>query len=125
MKTLLTTTIIFLLASFNVKAQETQRYNLPPGAVSNLKTTEVIDYSFKLRKNLRNNNQNNSNFLSNYSKNDLETMSQNNPEAYKYFMTANEYYNNLSENVKKIYTIDELWYIYIYDQNLKESLKTL
>lgn len=125
MKTLLTTTVIFLLTSFNVKAQEMQRYNLPPGAVSNLKTTEVIDYSFKLRKNLRNNNQISSNFLSHYSENELASMAQNNPEAYKYFMTANDYYNNLSENVKKIYTVDELWYIYIYDQNLKEHLKTL
>jgi hypothetical protein len=37
-------------------------------------------------------------------------------------MAAVRYFGTLSDRVKKIFTIEELWHIYKFDQALKEKL---
>ncbi|MCE3279506.1 MAG: Protein of unknown function precursor [Bacteroidetes bacterium] len=120
---------LFLMLTFScstsVFSQE-KTVNLPPGAVINIKSYVSIDYSYKLVEIPSSEPLNyiQGDFLKEISK-DLADMKVNAPESYKYYTIAQAYYNGLSNKVKTTFTIDELWYIYYYDQKLKNQLQDI
>jgi hypothetical protein len=101
-----------------------QQFNLPPGSA--LKgDVKVIDYSYKLENIEKYENFSfKEDYLNEFSSEDLQQMKSQSPASYDYYMQAVRYFTLLSERVKKIYTIDELWHIYQFDQPLKEKLTT-
>ena len=112
--------------SGNLIAQENQSFNLPPGSVFHPKTFQEIDYSYKLNQLGSNGAENTeADFLKEFSKDDLRDMELNSPESHRYYITARDYYNSLSGKVKATFTIDELWYIYKFDQKLKNTLQNI
>jgi hypothetical protein len=59
------------------------------------------------------------------SKEQLESLKEIDVVNYKYYTTANAYFDSLSKKIKEMYTVNELWYIYVFDQNLKNKLLTI
>lgn len=121
---------LFVLGMFvctSVSAQQTAKFihdgreiNLPPGAKFNSKRFKYIDYSEKLgapgKEKIK------KNFMSDFSKEDINNFKTKYQKDYKYYQEALAYFNKLSDRVNKIFTVDELWYIYVYDQELKNKL---
>lgn len=119
--------IFFLLSSLSIFSQnnlsETKKVNLPPGGLMPLKF-DFIDYSYKLD-NISSNTvklQEEKNFLQEFTDADLLEMKTNSFNKYQYYMKANDFYNNLSNTIKNLYTIQELWYIYSFDETLTNKL---
>jgi hypothetical protein len=119
--------VLILLASMLCQAQNSTAhdFNLPPGVVLQKKGVEVKDLSYKLTTDGYQNNQLAQNFLKKFSEQELNQMEKNKGEDYLYYKIANEYFLSLSDKVRKIYTYDELWYIYMFDKQLKEKLTTI
>jgi hypothetical protein len=123
--------LIFLMASgFACFSQNTvddlKKINLPPGTILSPKF-EFIDYSYKLNYISSNTSGNggNKNFLQEFSEVDLTEIKDNTPEKYQYYLKAQDFYNDLANNVKSLYTIEELWYIYMYDVELTNKLRAI
>jgi hypothetical protein len=57
--------------------------------------------------------------------NNLNEMKEINSESYNYYLKAANYFQNISEKVKALYSAEELWYIYQFDATLTETLKTI
>lgn len=106
------------------KLNSSDKFNLPPGAVFNPKTYSQIDYSEKLYSS-NNKESLNKNYLHEFSPKEIEEMKVKYPKDYVYYNDALNYFNSLSDKVKKTFTVDELWYIYIFDQKLKNTLTTV
>ncbi|HSD14382.1 MAG TPA: hypothetical protein VLB74_07015 [Flavobacterium sp.] len=100
--------------------------NLPPGSRLHPKA-KIYDLSFKLNKSAENVSylQSDLKFLKELSNEELENQKNENPEYYTYYMTGKSFINALSSKVKGIYTETELWYIYAYDQKLKNMLTAI
>lgn len=100
--------------------------NLPPGSSMPIKF-EFIDYSYKLDNvsSTKCNSLEEKNFLEEFSEEDLIEMKLNSVEKYQYYMKAKSFYNNLSNKIKTLYTIDELWYIYMFDLKLTNKIKSI
>lgn len=101
--------------------------NLPPGSRLHPKA-KIYDLSFKLNKNGFENVsylQSDLKFLKDLSDVEIENQKTENPEYYAYYMAGKKYINELSSKVRNIYTVTELWYIYAYDQKLKNTLTTI
>lgn len=121
-------TFLLILLSFQlVQAQKAtaNNFNLPPGVVLSKKGIELNDLSYKLNDDNFMNNEVSNNFLRKFTESELKDMENSKGEDYYYYKSANEYFNSLSEKVRKIYTYDELWYIFMFDQNLKQKLTTI
>lgn len=103
-----------------------KKINLPPGSVLSPKF-EFVDYSYKLNYLTSNNSatKENKNFLKEFSEADLTEIKDNTPEKYQYYLKAQDFYNDLANNVKSLYTIEELWYIYMYDVELTNKLRAI
>ena len=102
-------------------------FNLPPGVVFSKKFVTTLDLSYKLngQENRQTYNDADLKVGKNLSKEQLESLKEIDVVNYKYYTTANAYFDNLSNKIKAIYTINELWYIYVFDQNLKNKLLTI
>lgn len=98
-------------------------FNLPPGAVFHPKAFQEIDYSYKLSQDGINSVE--KDFMYEFTDQEIIELKTVYKEDYKYFKAALEYFDCLSDKVMQIYTVDELWYIYKFDQKLKEKLKTI
>jgi hypothetical protein len=59
------------------------------------------------------------------SKEQLEALKQIDSVNYEYYTKANIYFESLSKKIRELYTVNELWYIYVFDQNLKNKLLTI
>jgi hypothetical protein len=132
MKKLLITTVftiwclLFYCISFGQTNQKNiKNYNLPPGVVLHMKGIEEKDFSFKLNTLDFEKNELADSFLRKFSPEEINQMETEKGEDYYYYKTANEYFLSLSNKVRKIYSYDELWYIYMFDQNLKNKLTTI
>ncbi|HET6245739.1 MAG: hypothetical protein H0V01_11810 [Bacteroidetes bacterium] len=102
-------------------------YNLPPGTVFNPKTYKKIDYSYKLN-GVSNNaifDVESTNLLSKYTEEELFKIKISDPASYNYYTSLKKYHENLSQKVKTIYTLEELSYIYVFDQELKNRLQNI
>jgi hypothetical protein len=121
----------FLLSCFFISLSPQlfgqESYNLPPNFVIYEKTFTYKDYSYKL------NNQpdfstvsiTDEKFMKDLTPENFKDMERNDPDSFVYYTEALDFYKSLSDTVKAIYTGDELWYIYMFDQNLKSKLTTL
>lgn len=112
-------------ASFGAFSQtKISEHNLPPGSVLKPKTDTNIDYSYKLSEIPPQSPQNAiyDDFLKDWSAEDLEITKNKEPKLYAYLIEAQNYHNALSDKVKVTFSFDELWYIYVFDQELKNEL---
>lgn len=136
MKKLLITTVFTILCqlfcyySYGQTDQKsinnsTNNYNLPPGVVLQMKGIKEKDLSYKLNSVDYQNNELAVNFLRKFSLEEINQMEIEKGKDYYYYKVANEYFLSLSDRVRKIYSYDELWYIYMFDQNLKNKLTTI
>jgi len=119
--------IFTLFVCVTATAQQTGKFtyegreiNLPPDAVFRPKFFKLIDYSEKLS--TVKNQSLNKNFMSNFSKEDIHNFKTKYQEEYAYYQEALAYFDKLSNKVNKALSTKELWYIYIYDQELKNKL---
>lgn len=119
--------ILLLISSSFVFSQarlnEERAINLPPGSVMPFKF-DFIDYSYKLDNisSIKVESYEKDNFLFEFSEEDLIQMKERAPEKYRYYMKANDFYINLSNKIRTLYTIQELWYIYSYDDQLTNKI---
>ena len=125
------TTLLFIIAFFClniVKAQEskTSNYNLPPGCVLKQKV-KLYDLSHKLEGKVSALNFSDSDLLvvKNIPSNQLEEFKNTDPEYYNYYIKGLSFFDSLSNKVKQTYNSTELWYIYVFDQDLKNRLLTI
>ncbi len=100
-------------------------YNLPPNVVLPKKGVEQIDLSFKLNSVDYQKNELADNFLRKFSAEEIQQMELEKGKDYYYYNSANKYFMSLSEKVRRIYSYEELWYIYMFDQSLKMKLTAL
>lgn len=105
----------------------TQNYNIPPGFVFTMKFDTTLDLSYKLNGNANLKSYNDSEIRVGkiLSPEQLESLKGIDIANYEYYSSANLYFDTLSEKVKELYTKNELWYIYVFDQNLKNKLITI
>ncbi len=126
-KTTLLIFIAFLCLNF-VKAQEskTSNYNLPPGCVLKQKV-KFYDLSYKLDRKVSSHNFSDSDLLvvKDISSNQLDEFKNTDPEYYNYYIKGLSFFESLSNKVKQTYNSTELWYIYVFDQDLKNRLLTI
>ena len=117
---------MLLLVSTNATFAQTKNsdYNLPPGSVLRPKTDTQIDYSYKLNEIPLQSPVNPvfEDFLKDWTVEDLEVTKNTEPKLYAYLMEAQSYHQALSDKVKVTFSFDELWYIYVFDQKLKNEL---
>jgi hypothetical protein len=101
-------------------------FDLPPGNILLPKNYVQIDYSYKLNDiSLEDVIPVYDDILKEYTQEDLNTMKTDSPERYAYFMRVKSYFDNLSDKVKVTFSYDELWYIYIYDKDLRLKLTSI
>lgn len=102
-------------------------YNLPPSVVFSKKIITTLDLSYKLNGSPNKQDYNDSELRvgKKISKEQLESLKEIDVVNYKYYTTANAYFDSLSKKIKEMYTVNELWYIYVFDQNLKNKLLTI
>ncbi|NQY31235.1 MAG: hypothetical protein HRT69_17435 [Flavobacteriaceae bacterium] len=119
--------IFTLFVCATAAAQQTGKFtyqgkevNLPPDAVFRPKFFKFIDYSEKL--NTVNNQSVNKNFMAEFSEEDIQKFETIYQEDYTYYQEAVTYFNKLSDKVNRALTVKQLWYIYMYDQELKNKL---
>lgn len=103
-----------------------ENYNLPPGYVLSSKRT-ILDLSFKIdkTKSVQNYDSTDLKVLKNLSSEQVEEYKDKLGDYYYYYKEGIAYINTLSKKVKDIYTVEEIWYIYIFDQKLKDKLLTI
>ncbi|WP_131387691.1 hypothetical protein [Flavobacterium suncheonense] len=101
-------------------------YNLPPGAKL-LPKAKIYDLSFKLNKNATNVSyqQSDLKFLKEFDAGAIEQLKNEDPKYFAYLSEGENFIKSLSPKVRTIYTDTELWYIYAFDQKLKNTLTTI
>jgi hypothetical protein len=109
------------------KERVSDSYNLPPGFVFSKKFITTLDLSYKLNgiSNSQTYHDNDLRIGKNFSNDQLLSLKEIDQANYKYYTTANIYFESLSKKIKEMYTVNELWYIYVFDQNLKNKLLTI
>lgn len=97
-------------------------YNLPPGYRLD-PNRNVIDLSFKLEgKTLEKDVTQEIKFLKQVTDDELNLTSS---EYQNYIREGREFIDSLSQKIKSIYNEEELWYIYAFDQKLKNQLSLI
>jgi hypothetical protein len=124
MKKYISTLFFFLVSILLGYAQDIKDFNMPPNTSFAPKLFQKIDYSYKLN-DASINEPIERNYLLKFSEIQLEEIKSKDLVTYNYYSTANNYFNSLSNFVKRKFTVKELWYIYIYDQKLKNKLLTV
>ncbi len=134
MKKLILNTVFILLCYLSCGfsyGQNTEiasdKYNLPPGFVFSKKFITNLDLSYKLNGtlNLQSYEDSDLKIAKNFSSDQLESLKEIDQLNYEYYTTANVYFESLSKKIKEMYTVNELWYIYVFDQNFKNKLLTI
>lgn len=138
MKKLLITAVYIILCVFfcpylfgqnkeDVQNNSISNYNIPPGVVFPKKFITTLDLSYKINGtiNLQSYNDAELRVGKKLTKEQLESLKQIDSLNFEYYTKANIYFDSLSKRIKDLYTINELWYIYVFDQNLKNKLLTI
>jgi len=120
--------IIFtLFVSATTIAQQTGKFtyqgrevNLPPDAVFRPSHFKFIDYSDLLHR--VTNQAVNKDFMAEFSEEDIHNFKTIYQDDYAYYQEAVAYFDKLSDKVNKALSKKQLWYIYMYDQELKSKL---
>lgn len=124
-KTMKKLLIIFgLLMLTNAVFGQEKKYNLPPNQILNPKAKTNLNYSYKLSEIAIANvdNYKEANFLYEISEEEMNIFKSKDLNTYNYYLEANNFYNKLSKKVKVVYSVDELWDIYIFDEELTKKL---
>ncbi|MES2545476.1 MAG: hypothetical protein V4548_11355 [Bacteroidota bacterium] len=102
-------------------------FNLAPGMVFSPKKVNLIDYSFMLEQipTVEPKKFMNDDFLKIIPKEKLDYWKSSEPQVYQYYATAKNFYDNLSNKVKSVLSVDVLWHIYFYDVKLKNQLQSI
>ena len=111
---------LFLIVA-SLSFGQNSNYNLPPGYRFHPEKAHILDLSFKLdgKTLAKPIDQNQLEFLKNISEEELKSA----PVEYQnYIKEGRRFINSLSKKVRNIYTEKELWYIYAFDQKLKNKL---
>jgi hypothetical protein len=119
---------LFLAISFCINAQnDTESYNLPPNAKLYNKTNVNKDYSHKLYDNPNYDQVKKveSDFKFFLTDENYADMQANDQISFRYYKEAEAYFDGLSHKVKALYTAEEIWHIYYFDQKLKNHLTTI
>ena len=124
MNKILVLTLLFSLVTFS--QDSLTKFNLPPGCVLKQKT-QLFDLSYKLEGKAPSHNFSELDLLvvKDIPSNELDSFKNIDPEYYNYYMKGISFFDSLSNKVKQMYTINELWYIYVFDQELKNKLLTV
>lgn len=116
--------MLFLVGIANLNYAQTNNrngnYNLPPGYYLN-PNQQIFDLSFKLdglvlEKEIP------ASQLQVLKEISDEQLSETSLEYQQYVQAGRDFINSLSDNVKSIYREVELWYIYVFDGELKNKL---
>jgi len=99
---------------------EGKEFNLPPDAVFRPKHFKFIDHSEKLSS--VTNQSLKKDFMYDFSQEDIHNFKTKYQDEYAYYQEALAYFDKLSDKVNRALTVKELWYIYIFDQELKNKL---
>jgi len=99
---------------------EGKEINLPPDAVFSPNSFKFQDYSSKLG--TVTNQSLKKDFMSDFSKEDIHNFKTKYQKEFSYYQEALAYFAKLSDRVNRALSTKELWYIYIYDQELKNNL---
>jgi hypothetical protein len=110
-------TLTGLLSYGQIKSE----FNLPPKSKFIPKLYKDVDYSYKLYDESINESLE-KNYLSRFNDTQLNNLKIKDYETYLYYINANKFFINLSAYVKSKFTVKELWYIYMYDDNLKKII---
>ncbi len=95
-------------------------FNLPPGAKFYPQKFKFIDYSESFAKEGVQSLE--KDFMKDFSEEDMHNFKTIYKDDYAYYQEALVYFNKLSDRVNRTFTEKELWYIYIFDQELKNKL---
>ncbi len=124
--------VLFCCYSYAQTSEKNQNtslksYNIPPGVVFSKKFITTLDLSYKLdgRPNTLSYEDSDLRVGKNLSNEQLQSLKEIDVENYRYYTAANTYFESLSKRVKEMYTKNELWYIYVFDQDLKNKLLTI
>jgi hypothetical protein len=115
--------LFILLYSISSFSQIPGHTNLPPTEKKSIGKYKYIDYEYKLKEN--NKEPIEKRWINKYSDKEFKDLKNTNQELYNYYYNANRYFERLSNRVKSTYTLEELWYIYMFDQGLKNKLSTI
>ena len=118
--------IAVCILTLNATGQN-EKNNIPPGSELKSKADINIDYSYKIQE-IPSDVASNfiaEDFFKNFDKQDLESQENSSKEIEEYYNSARKYYSNLSNRVKSTYTIEELWYIFQFDQKLTTKLQNI
>ncbi len=99
----------------------TSQLNLPPNLALSKKLDVNADYWEKLSL-IPNEAPSNSSFEPFLKDVDVDEAQNDYPELYNYYMEAQEFHDSLSNKVKVTFTHEELWRIYMFNQELKQEL---
>lgn len=115
-----------ILLGQNENSKMYAEFNLPPGAVLNQKPV-IIDLSYKLdhKSSAVSYQDSDLKVLKDFSAQDLEFLKTTSPAYYKYYNEGLSFINGLSPKIKSTYTSNELWYIFAFDQKLKNRISTI
>lgn len=121
--------LLIALLSFNfimAQAPSISEYNLPPGCVLKQKV-KFYDLSYKLedKVSVQNFSQSDLKIIKDIPSSELDNFKNIDQEYYIYYIKGLSFFDSLSNKVKGIYTINELWYIYVFDKDLKNKLITI
>ncbi|MGB6084718.1 hypothetical protein [Moheibacter sp.] len=106
----------------SIAFSQQKSYNLPPGYYLDTQK-HIFDLSHKLEGNYDYEvSVDKLKFLKEVSS---EELNQTSPEYQQYIKEMNEFVNGLSRKIRDIYSLPELWYVYAFDQELKQRLQTI
>lgn len=118
---------IFLFFSVIGISQEINyKYNLPPGYKLHPKK-KIIDLSYKLngQESTLDYTNDELEFLKKNSETEIENYKNIDERYYQYLKGGEQFIDSLSSKIKTIYTHKELWYIYAFDQKLREQITAI
>lgn len=109
------------------KENSSSNFNLPPGVVFAKKFITTLDLSYRLNGTINLHSYDDAELRvgKKLSKEQLETLKEIDSINFEYYTKANLYFESLSKKIKDLFTVNELWYIYVFDQNLKNKLLTI
>ena len=116
--------VLLALSQINAQKSSENNFNLPPGFVFGKKGFIYYDLSYKIDNKMKNLNYEDVDLkvAKSFTESELEEIKKTDIITFNYYNMANEYFNRLSSKVRNLYTKNELWYIYVFDQKLKDRL---
>lgn len=129
MKLFLLSSLVLLLVQVSyAQTDTTSEFDIPPGAVVSKKIDLDKDFSGKLNELKYQNYANdslkvNAKFIKDLTAKDWKNLEEKNPDEFEYYQRALSFYENLNPKVKHVFNTEELWFIYMFRQDIKEKIQ--